>query len=309
MEAFQGDFMATTFDVCDVRHIYNEGYQYSLPQKILEGFLAGTEFGYSGYTTEEVALLKADINQIFQRIISLNPPKNCQALITAGAPGAGKTTLLRAQLKADSAYIDPDDVCLRQMELTYQTELAAGMALISAKTFTSNEACEQAVKELREKLYAKWRPGSNAACHFILANLIREKIEFYYGTTATAPQTRLFFNFLKQNGYAIHLLHLSAPDQVRWDSIQERDKTFIQTTQEDIFSKGKLLPERIRDTYLALADTIAFYFRAVFDEPAVLAATWIRGKGLHVNDSKAYEAVQVVHNKTCPDELKWEKVF
>ncbi|HNA62625.1 MAG TPA: hypothetical protein PKW79_06080 [Rhabdochlamydiaceae bacterium] len=50
-------------------------------------------------------------------------------------------------------------------------------------------------------------------------------------------------------------------------------------------------------------------FRHTYNEGYQYSLTWIRGKGLHVNDSKAYEAVQAVHNKTCPDELKWEKVF
>ena len=139
--------------------------------------------------------------------------------------------------------------------------------------------------------------------------LIHQKMQFYYGTTATAPQTKIFFNFLKEQGYTIHLLHLSTPDQVRWDSIQERDKTFVQTTKEDVFQKGKMLPERIRDTYLALADTIALYYRAAVNQGATLAATWIRGRDLEVVDATAYMGVQDVHNAACPAELRWDKVF
>jgi hypothetical protein len=54
------------------------------------------------------------------------------------------------------------------------------------------------------------------------------------------------------------LIHVSAPDDVRWGSIQERDKTFVQTTEQDIKEKWLLLPQRINDTFLKYADRLSF---------------------------------------------------
>src|SRR5205085_8823258 len=93
-------------------------------------------------------------------------------------------------------------------------------------------------KTIRQELYNKWRPGSNAATHLILAHLIRQQYAFYFGTTASSPSTGKFLEFLKSKGYTIKLLHLTAPDDVRWASVQERDKIFVQTTEEDIRDKG-----------------------------------------------------------------------
>lgn len=295
-------------DVCNLSLIYNESYQYSLPQKVLEGFLSGKAFDNPEvYTSEESEKLRSDINELYQRILATNPAKQNLAIITAGAPGAGKTVKLRQDLELNAskgknyAYICPDDICLKNQTRTYVSELANSDESMAA----------------RQNAYNKWRPGSNAATHLILGNLIREKCAFYFGSTSSGPATGKFFEFLKIQGYTIRLIHVSAPDDVRWGSIQERDKTFVQTTEQDVKEKGLLLPQRINDTFLKYADEIEFYYRDEVKQDAILAAKWLRNEDsskilgtLQIIESSQYEKIKTIHNEavkalTRPD-LYWE---
>lgn len=295
-------------DVCNSSLIYNETFQYSLPQKVLESFFSGKAFDNKEvYTAEESERLRQDINDLYQSIMAKNPLKKEEAIITAGAPGAGKTIKLHQDLEEHArtgknyAYICPDDVCLQNMKRTYIADIESGD--------TSNA--------VRQAAYNKWRPGSNAATHLILGNLIREKYAFYFGSTSSGPATGKFFEFLKNQGYRIKLIHVTAPDNVRWASIQERDKTFVQTTEQDVREKGLLLPQRITDTFLRFADEIEFYYHAEVKQDAVLAARWVRNEApaessgtLHIIDPRQYEQIKLVHNAAVEvlkkPELLWE---
>lgn len=289
------------FDVCDLNNIYNDSFQYSLPKTVLESYVSGKSFDHKElYTLKERQDLEDDIREIFDNIISQNPTHGNWAVMTAGAPGAGKTTKMRQELEElnwNAAYICPDDVCLKSQTHTFLKDL---------KTIGVNE--ENVAERLT--LYTKWRPASNAATHLILANLIREKYNFYFGTTSTGPATFRFCDFLKQQGYQVRFIHISAPDDVRWDSLKERDKVFVQTTEQDTREKGLLLPQRIADTYLKYADQIDFYYRAAVSKDANLAARWVKGKGITVIDSEDYKKIKTLHNTAVealnkPD-LKWE---
>lgn len=240
------------------------------------------------------------------------------------------------------AYICPDDVCLKNMTNTFTAELNHSEALLDARrkpyenslpkanynatnlpfsindinpvvaqkaveSYKANLALKNESLETRKKLYDKWRPGSNAANHIILANIIREGFAFYFGTTASSPPTKLFFEFLKNQGYKIKLIHVSSPADVCWDSIIERDKTFVQTTELDVIEKAKLVPQRINDTYLAFADEIEFYYRSAVNENAVFAANWVANKDktsdkigtLRVINYSCYQKIKAIHNYTA----------
>lgn len=296
-------------DVCNLSLIYNESYQYSLPQKILESFISGKAFdNLEIYTSEESENLRNDINELYQNILTTKPARENLAIITAGSPGAGKTVKLRQDLEANAsrgrnyAYICPDDICLKNQTSTYVAEIANSDESMAA----------------RQNAYNKWRPGSNAATHLILGNLIREKYAFYFGSTSSGPATGKFFDFLKTQGYSIRLIHVSAPDDIRWGSIQERDKTFVQTTEQDVKEKGLLLPQRINDTFLKFADEIEFYYRDGVKQDAVLAARWLRNEDvsefsgtLQILDPQQYEKIKSVHNAAIDvlkkPELLWEE--
>ncbi len=300
----------TAVDVCEMGPIYDEaaGYKYSLPQSVLEGFLSGKAFDHPKvYSADESVRLHDDINEIYQAILARGPEKDNLAVMTAGAPGSGKTFMMRQILAesrsvgTDYAYVCPDDVCLKSQSRTYGADIVS-----------SGDS-----KEARLAAYNKWRPGSNAATHLILGNLIREKFAFYFGTTSTGPATGKFFDFLKKQGYQIKLIHISAPDDVRWASIQERDKTFIQTTETDVCEKGLLLPQRIMDTYLAYADAIDFYYRDGVHADAELSAIWTRNIDctealgtLQIVSSPKYEQIKAIHNAATEvlfrPELQWE---
>ena len=295
-------------NVCDLSQIYNSSYSYSFPKPLLENFLSGGGFdNLTRYTPDEVKNLESDINDLFQGMMKNHPVENSLAVISAGSPGAGKTTLLRQKLEEEMsegrhyAYVCPDDVCLKGQKRTYVADIEKG----------------NGSHEVRENAYTKWRPGSNAASHLLVANLIKRKYGFYFGTTCSSEKTGKFFEFLKSQGYGIKVLHVSSPDKVRWDSIRERDKTFVQTTEEDVVKKGEMVPQRINDTFLEYADEIEFYYRREVSENATLGARWQRNIDstesfgtLEVIDPDAYEGVKAIHNKVIgllnKPELEWE---
>lgn len=295
----------STIDPTDLRLIYNDQFKYCVPESFVQKCLDGNEFGRKElYPEETKENLKTDIRRIHSSIIEKNPIKEKLAVFTAGGPGVGKTTLMRRYLSEAAAegkifaYVDPDDVCLRNMNETWGKK--------PKDTFLEKKAA-----------YDEMRPGSNGAAHVILANLIREQYAFYFGMTASSPMTANTFKWLKEQGYRIHLIHVTAPGSVCWQSIQERDKTFVQTTEEDTIQKGKLVPQRIHDTYLKYADQIDFYYRDAFSEEARLAAKWIRTDGeqakgvLTVTDQTAYESLKKTHNEVCKElgreDILWER--
>jgi hypothetical protein len=283
-------------NVCDLNLIYDKssGYEYSLPRNVLESFLSGKAFDHPFlYSEEEKRNLLEDIKELFQHILSSTPSKEKTAIITAGAPGAGKTIKLQQDLQENIskgknfAYICPDDVCLQNQTRTYKADIK-----------NSNHS-----KEARLAAYNKWRPGSNAATHLILANLIRGEYAFYFGTTSSHPSVGKFFDFLKKQRYQIRVIHVTAPDDVRWKSIEERDHIFIQTNEQDVKEKGLLLPQRIQDTFLAYADKIDFYYRDGVKQDAQLAAKWIRKSDcseplgtLQIISPPQYEKIKMIHN-------------
>lgn len=286
--------------------IYNESYSYQLPKPVLKAFINGKAFDHPEfYTFEESEKVRADIEDIFKTVFNKETvSQRPEAVMTAGAPGAGKTTLLRQTIEQAPEepkfpYICPDDICLKSQKRTYLADIEQAQDSAS----------------LRRNAYTKWRPASNGATHLILAHLIKEKIPFYFGTTSSSDKTGQFFAFLKSQKYTIRVIHVSALNDVRFASIQKRDKTFIQTTEKDTYEKGLLVPQRINDAYLKYADVIDFYYRPNVDANAIHAATWVREDGiqgsLKVTNEKAYTQVKDVHNKAIavlkrPD-LAWEK--
>lgn len=294
-------------DIFNLDQIYSSDFQYSLPRTVLESYLSGKAFDNPDfYSAEESEKMHDDIRYIYHSILAANPLKEKIAIMTAGGPGAGKTFKMRQDIDENRAkgntyaYIDPDDVCLKSQTRTYLAEIASGENTLKART----------------NAYNKWRPASNAANHLILANLIRENYGFYFGTTSTSPATSRFFEFLKGQGYKIRLLHVTAPDDIRWESIKERDKSFVQTTAQDVKEKGLLLPQRISDTYLKYADEIEFYYRGAVKSDAFLAAKWLRSGDsgiLEIIDLDLYEKIKTIHNEVVeqlvrPD-LFWDTVI
>jgi adenylate kinase family enzyme len=218
------------------------------------------------------------------------------AIFTAGAPGAGKTVLLeslRNQSFFRYVYSDPDAVFLKeQMKKSYQAELQERL---------QGDGVNE--KEVRQELYNKWRPASNFLAHYWLATFVKEKLSFYFGTTSSSPQMANTYQYFKEKGYKIEVINVYAPDDVRWASVQLRDKEFVQTTEGDIRQKGVAV-HRVNDTFHKFADKIQFYYRDKPDGAAVHAATWIRDKGLTIHNQEKYSAVLALHKEKAPD-VQW----
>ncbi len=286
-------------NICDLSLIYNKEFTYFLPQTTLLDYFNGGGFNYDEeYSESEKENLRIDVEQIYKS--HRGTVSKPVAIISAGAPGAGKTVLLEQLLQKkeyqDFAYIDPDAVCLKNMSHTYLPELMRSIGSIECSSY--NE-CLKAEMEIRKDAYTKWRPASNAAAHIILGNYIREKAALFYGTTSTSSDVADRFQLFKDHGYKIHLIHVSAPDNVRWKSIHLRDKEFVQTTEEDIIKKGQLVPQRL-EAYLKFADQIDFYYRDKADGDATLAAVWIKDtKSLEIKNNSAYPKMVELHDEAC----------
>lgn len=284
--------------------IYNSEFTYSLPRTVLESWGKGLGFPDNKveYTAEEIEALEFDIMEIWTRIQSRKLAQTKEIVLTAGAPGVGKTLLERGMWEStpEFAYICPDDVCLKEMGKTYREMVAKD---------SSPEGLKAA--------YNKWRAASNYAHHIITANLIRQNQSFYFGTTASGDKTFLFLDFLKKNGYSIRILYVSAPDQVRFDSIAARDKVFIQTTDQDVLNKQLMVHERVQDTFVKYAGRIDFFFRTAVNAAPILAATWIRNEDgtaeMQVVDEVAYNEMTALHDKVCDGMKKpehhWANTF
>jgi dephospho-CoA kinase len=305
---FLGVIMSTALSLSvNVSDFYSPEFSYPLPRNDLESYFDGKAFDHkASYTPEEREALLQDIQAIWQAQI-FQAKKGAEipvVTLTAGAPGAGKTRLMESLSDGSSFYIDPDAVCLKQMEHTYKLDLEKALEGISDL---------DAIRQIRQDHYTKWRPASNAAAQIILANLLKEKANIFFGTTASGPFTWKALEFYKKLGYRVEVIHVTAPDDVRWGSIQERDKVFVQTTEKDTIEKGNLVPQRILDTYLRFADQIKFYFRAEVSKSATLAATWERREAekplLTICDRDSYQQIGKIHDAVCNrlnrQELLW----
>lgn len=304
-------------------------FRYFLDPDIMRSFYQGNSFDREEfYTIEEKNRLDGDIRSLYDSIVHPQVLQEKVALIAAGAPGAGKATLIKQNLylkKNSFAYICPDDVCLKSMKSTFLKELNESLNALG------ENATNDEILQVRQRLYNKWRPASNAAAHLILANVIRQGYSLCFGTTSTPPTSVGFYQFLKKQGYTIHLIHVTAKDEVRWKSVKERDTRFVkerdtrfvQTTKQDVLEKGFLFAQRLQDTYLKYADRIDFYYRDKYNESAVRGATWIKlaekkleskNEGiLTVVSQPAYEKIQEVHDGICSflgrEDLFWSASF
>lgn len=287
----QGTLTAFTYDVCDPSRIYKgDKNDYSLPAAVLEDFLNGRAFNYPT-TPEEQEIVKEDTRRLYAKTMSECSDSRAMAVITAGAPGSGKTTALeydRAYHAVDGvmlAYGCPDAVSLKALT-RYQADIEA--------------AGDDAEKRLNA--YSASRGPSNYATHVILGNLIQEKRSFYFGSTSTGDQTWRFFKYLKEQGYHLRIIHVTAPDDVRWGSIEARDKKFIQTTKEDVINKAELLPKRIND-FVTYGDQIDFHYRDGVDKPTEIVAVLKKNDHDHsgvatleIRDQRKYDSLVAIHN-------------
>lgn len=280
----------TQVDVNNLNQIYDTVFEYPVPRKDVEESLRGTPFRKDDppYTEEEQERVKRDAQTVWESVVGSYCATNSKtAIFTAGGPGAGKTTLLNQLRDPEIPYIDFDDVALKGMKSTYVAE-----------------------KDPTAKAYTKWRPGSHYVTHTVTANLWRLGYSFYFGTTSTSPYTKNTYQKLKDLGYTLKIIHLSAPDQVRIESIEKREETWVQSTPEGTIEKGRLLPQRINDTFLKFADEIDFYWRGGVDENAQLAATWTRMDGIKVINLELYEQIKDVHDAQVrilgQEDLLWE---
>lgn len=281
-------------DLYHFQHVYNSSFNFTIEQSSIESWLKGEGFDNDEpYSITDQENLKRDLNDLSQEVIPLELLKHQRSkeqskcipklfLVTAGAPGAGKTKLLYAQLQKRHqlgemyCYVCPDEVCLKRMRRTYN----------SMRSFLNHTAPEDAMM-IAKRCYNKWRPASNAAAQLILAHLLQGRYPIAFGSTSTSNWTGRTFSFVKSLGYNLEILFVSAPPQVRQDSVRERSQRFSHCSELDLYEKEHLLNARILDSYLPYADTINFYWREHLHQEAMLVARWRRPDATAPGDSKS----------------------
>lgn len=270
---------------------------YPVPKEMIRHWLFGYGFDNKNpYNEEELSRVYQDLEEIAQiRFMQpLRKSKTPIAVLTAGAPGSGKTIVLENHWKNQEhqtnvaiAYNDPDARVLRYMEHTWAQDIKATHNTIDS----------------RKNAYTKWRPASNAIAQILQAYILKHKVDFYFGTTSSSDKAKYLYKYLKDLGYYIKVLHVTAPDEVRIASIHKRDKEFVQTSDQDIVNKAIDLAKRINDTFCAYANEIIFYYRDQVEEKAKPVAIWKRisyGKEtFQILDQDGFEAVKQIHNQKC----------
>lgn len=292
--------------ISNLNRIYEEGFKYYLPRHELEECLAGIAFeNVEGYTQDESAKLLEDIQDIFSSILSQNPTKGSVATLVVGSSESGKTSLIQRKLKelaaggASLAYICPDHVCMSEQKRTYLSE---------------PEAKGEPFNEGFLKAYKKWRPGSHAATHLILANLIRERYSFFFEPSLTVNFTDTFLQFLKRQGYTIKIWHTSAPEELRVSPLQGRAKKLSQIKEPEIKDK-ELFAAQLIPSYLNWAESIDFYYRDKSPEEVVLSSIWLKQERKPclkiynwINYEKIKELYHLAIDANNNPELVWEKI-
>jgi hypothetical protein len=248
------------------------------------------------YSVEERKAIFKDFTSIKEKTFA-TAEKEHLFVLTSGGPGAGKSTHLETSLnfERDSstkmlatttgkfAYIDPDRHALFLMKETY-------------------------LKDTRspDKAYAYWRNASNFIAETLLATALKEGYAIAYGTTMTPPDfiiQKLMTSISSYYGYEIEMHHLSASDDLRVASIQEREKLgTVQTNEEDIRNKGKAFFERL-PAYFQHVPKVLFFYRS--DMETVTCAAIKTSSGIEIEDQKALDSVKQLHNTACGENY-WE---
>ncbi|MGA8163531.1 MAG: zeta toxin family protein [Waddliaceae bacterium] len=308
--------------------MYAGGCNYCIPQQVIEEWNRGIGFGsITPYSPHIQRLVDEVAQKIWKSYLDdVRPVEQPWIVVTAGAPGAGKTTVLERDLKEAAeagqprpVYVDPDAVFLKEMYAQHDPRDLFSQLNDEDESKTEDKPLTE--RHIRQMVYNLLRPASNGKTHQMLSNAIKLKLPIYFGSTSTNPRTPGSFQFYKNEGYRIRVPYVIAPDDIRWGSIKRRDGTFVQTTEEDTREKGKLLPQRIHDTFLTFADQIDFWYRDQVDGAAVKVAEWKKLSDsehqgeLTILNTPMYEAMTKVHNASCqsignpevdPVALLWE---
>ncbi len=231
------------------------------------------------YSEEEKSLINEEMKTIDEKAFSKAQKKKIY-LATAGGPGACKSTILEKRLGEENdlgyAYLDPDRVALLSMDRTFAKD-------------RENDP---------KAAYKKWRDASNFITNTLLNKAFGGGYNIAHGTTSTGATMGNFYKKLKAEGYKIHLIMCSSPEDARLAAIKYRDEVqkFVQSTQEDIINKGKMYYDRF-PVYAEYADDIEFFWTGYFKEGSIKAATWTREKGLFILNQEAFSKIEKDYNE------------
>lgn len=208
------------------------------------------------YSKDEQELIQEDLAALLHYSFFKRAPATSKPiyLATAGGPGACKSTVLETYLRTnglqDGVYTDPDQVALRKMNYTYK-DWVTNYDYAKAKDY----------KEALTIAYEKWRWASNYIAHSVLQEAFLKRYNIAHGTTSTSPHIVKLYEKLKPD-YSIELLLCYAPDDIRREAVQtrERQQAFVQADPNDVISKGKEFHKRF-PIYFQYADKITFYWQ------------------------------------------------
>lgn len=234
------------------------------------------------YTAAEKNLIAQEAGRLYTVLAHGQAKSNTPRLlhVSAGAPGAGKTHILNALAAswADALrpgdrgfiYLDPDETVLKNMQM-YKQDLDA----------TGNI----------QNSYAKWRWASNYIMRSLANKAAMDGLNLILGTTAASTMIDRPYTIARNTGRHITTTMVIAPDDVRIESCEARNKTdpsrYI--PNDHVIDKGKAFYPRVRQLIDA-SDVAQLYWRGGAKQDAVLAAT-IQQDTIQVQNEAAMNAM------------------
>lgn len=242
------------------------------------------------YTEKDFEMLTFELSQL-ERLIFGEARKERFLLVTAGGPCAGKSMLLESLIEGKNyAYIDPDRTCLFNMNCYLEDKKENNLGPLKA--------------------YLYWREASTFFSNIFFAHALNNGYAIAFGTTLTPPDSiiALIMSGVKGYEYQSKLIHLTAPDSVRFASEKlRREQGLVQCTDEDLLQKGRWFFHRL-DAYLKNFDSIDFYYREKRDDPSIFIATW-ENKEWTIENYKFIPDIQFYHNRSKNSIHYWDETL
>ena len=240
----------------------------------------------SSHTADQQQNAIKDIQAIFDNFLAADFSKAMEATLVIGPKGAGKTLFSTyAQEKHASwgsrhVYLSSDHLCQHLLKNT-----------------CLNEPCKQPLEAWRV-----WKPLADHITQFLQKEALAHRCSILAEADPTDPFLSLLLKALKEHSYAVKIILLTAPEDIRRKSFKEP----LSAREDDRFyEQAQAFSLHTTSLYLEAADEVEFYLRNRLDTKPSLAATWVKSDfrlqsqgSLYVFDESLFEATCRVHDLT-----------
>jgi hypothetical protein len=194
-----------------------------------------------------------DIENIFHAFTIADFVKNKEATVVVGPKGSGKTWFAQ-----------------------YEVERRACWGSLHA--FLSSEYIHQVASRYdREKpidvSYREWIPLGDLILKFLQQAAIETGCSIVAEKDATDPSLPILLQALKEQEYAIKIIHLTAPEDIRFKAFE---KALTAEENQQFYEGAELFASKLSQGYLSTADEVEFYLRNRLDAKPEIAGCWIK---------------------------------